>query len=112
MSLLITLAIMLPGGPPAPNVETGHGHVPDHRLIVVAPYRSRFERIARCESTSRWHLDTGNGYFGGIQFTLRSWSWVGGRGYPHWASKLEQMYRGVRLMRRQGWGAWPVCAWR
>ena len=77
---------------------------------VVRPYRSHFESIARCESTSRWHLSTGNGFFGGLQFTLSSWRYVGGGGYPHHATKLEQMYRGVLLMRRQGWGAWPNCA--
>lgn len=115
MSVLLALAVMLPGGapPPPPNVAVAEGRVPvDHRVAVVRPYRARFERIAGCESTWRWHLNTGNGYYGGIQFTLPSWRSVGGRGYPHWASKLEQMYRGVRLMRAQGWGAWPVCAFR
>jgi hypothetical protein len=102
---------MLPGLPP--NVAVADGHVPvDHRLTVVGPYRARFERIARCESRGRWHLATGNGFYGGLQFTKRSWRWVGGRGYPHWWSELEQMYRGVLLKRRQGWGAWPVCSRR
>lgn len=104
------LAVMLA---PAPNVATGVGRVPvDHRPAVVAPYRSRLLRIARCESGSRWHIATGNGFFGGLQFTASSWRAVGGRGLPHWWSRLEQMYRAVRLMHAQGWNAWPVCAWR
>jgi hypothetical protein len=99
--------------PTPPNVAVGKGHIPpDPRPAVVAPYRARFQRIARCESGSRWHIATGNGFFGGLQFTARSWWAVGGRGYAHWHSKLEQMYRAVRLMHMQGWNAWPVCAWR
>ena len=114
MSLLLTLVVMLPGGaPPPPNVAVSHGRVPvDRRVAIVRPYRARFERIASCESGNRWFLHTGNGFYGGLQFTLGSWQSVGGRGYPHWHSKLEQMFRGVRLMRVQGWGAWPVCSRR
>jgi len=98
---------------PAPNVAVGEGHVPvDHRVGVVRPYRAHLDQIAACESGSRWHIATGNGFYGGLQFTLSSWRAVGGRGYPHWWSRLEQMYRAVLLERRQGWGAWPVCAWR
>jgi hypothetical protein len=107
-AFLATLALIAP----APYGHHHHHHHRDHRLAVVAPYRAHLERIAYCESTDRWHLDTGNGFYGGLQFTLRSWYWVGGRGWPHLASKLEQMYRAVRLMYRQGWGAWPVCGWR
>jgi hypothetical protein len=44
-----------------------------------------------------------------LQFTLGSWRTVGGYGYPHQASKLEQMYRAVLLSRQGGWGHWPVC---
>lgn len=73
------------------------------------PYWGIFNAIAECESGGNWQISTGNGFYGGIQFTLSSWYGVGGRGYPHYAVKLEQIYRGVLLMRRQGWGAWPVC---
>lgn len=76
---------------------------------VADPYWGIFQAIAECESHGNWGISTGNGYYGGIQFALRSWQAVGGRGYPHHASKLEQIYRGVRLMRLQGWNAWPRC---
>lgn len=79
---------------------------------VVAPHRAWLERVARCESGGDWSTNTGNGFFGGVQFSLTSWYAVGGRGYPHRASKLEQMYRAVRLLRVQGAGAWPVCGRR
>lgn len=76
---------------------------------VAYPYWGIFNAIAECESHGDWNINTGNGYYGGIQFSLRSWAAVGGRILPSLASKLEQIYRGVRLMRLQGWGAWPVC---
>ena len=84
----------------------------DPRIAVVRPYRARLTRMAYCESSGRWRISTGNGFYGGLQFTLASWRAVGGTGYPHWRSRLEQMYRAVKLMRLQGWGAWPVCQYR
>lgn len=80
-----------------------------HQKKVVGPYRAILERIAVCESTSRWSLNSGNGFYGGLQFSPGSWRTVGGKGLPHQHGKLEQMYRAVRLQRLQGWGAWPVC---
>jgi resuscitation-promoting factor RpfE len=76
---------------------------------VVRPYRAHLLAIASCESGRRWHIATGNGFYGGLQFTPSSWWSVGGRGMPHNASALEQMFRAVLLSRTQGWGAWPVC---
>lgn len=80
-----------------------------HWRRVVRPVNGYLSRIAWCESRHRWHIATGNGFYGGLQFTLSSWRAVGGRAFPHWASPLEQKYRAVRLARIQGWGAWPVC---
>lgn len=81
-----------------------------HRMrLVVAPHDAHLESIAACESGKRWGIDTGNGFYGGLQFTLSSWAAVGGRGFPNYASELEQKYRAVLLSRIQGWGAWPVC---
>jgi hypothetical protein len=80
-----------------------------HRRRVVAPFRPWLERTAACETGGDWSTNTGNGFYGGLQFTLPSWRAVGGVGYPHKASKLTQMYRGVLLLKAQGAGAWPVC---
>lgn len=80
-----------------------------HRRAAVRPYLAWIKRTAQCESGGRWWISTGNGFYGGMQFTLQSWQAVGGRGYPHQNTKLEQMYRSVRLLRLQGRGAWPVC---
>lgn len=69
-----------------------------------------WQQLAQCESGGNWQANTGNGYFGGLQFTLSSWRWVGGTGYPHHASRGEQIRRAERLLERQGWSAWPSCS--
>jgi hypothetical protein len=71
---------------------------------------STWERVAQCESGGNWSINTGNGYYGGLQFNLDSWRWVGGSGYPHEASKAEQIHRAELLHERQGWNAWPACS--
>lgn len=68
-----------------------------------------WDRLAQCESSGNWSINTGNGYYGGLQFSLSSWQAVGGSGYPHQASKAEQIARAEQLLARQGWGAWPAC---
>ena len=69
-----------------------------------------WDRLAECESNGTWDINTGNGCYGGVQFTLSSWQAVGGEGYPHQASKAEQIKRAEILQDLQGWGAWPLCS--
>lgn len=76
-----------------------------------APY-GVWDRIAACESGGNWHINTGNGFYGGLQFTLQSWHAVGGSGRPDQASRETQIQMAERLQRIQGWGAWPVCSAR
>tara|TARA_B110000014_G_C19721743_1_gene377212 strand:+ start:178 stop:426 length:249 start_codon:yes stop_codon:yes gene_type:complete len=68
-----------------------------------------WERMAWCESRRTWDVDTGNGYFGGLQFALGSWQWMGGEGSPADASKEEQIFRANLLWQAQGWNGWPGC---
>lgn len=68
-----------------------------------------WDQLAKCESGGNWAINTGNGYYGGLQFSLSSWRGVGGQGYPHQASREEQIARAEILKNRQGWGAWPAC---
>jgi hypothetical protein len=77
---------------------------------AAASYDPVWDRLAKCESGGNWSINTGNGYYGGLQFSLSSWRAVGGSGYPHHHSKLEQIRRGERLQALQGWGAWPSCS--
>ena len=79
---------------------------PTATFIVTWPW----DALAQCESGGNWALNTGNGYYGGLQFSLTSWRGVGGGGYPYHASPQEQIRRGERLRALQGWGAWPSCS--
>jgi hypothetical protein len=72
-----------------------------------------WNRLAHCESGGRWHIHTGNGYFGGLQISKSTWNGYGGRKfarYPHRASKAQQIRVAERIRRGQGWNAWPACS--
>ncbi len=92
-----------PDGPSQPSGPDGPSQ-PSGNVPTV------WDRVAECESGGDWAIDTGNGFYGGLQFELRSWRWVGGEGYPHEATKAEQIRRAERLLELQGWGAWPACS--
>ena len=71
-----------------------------------------WDRLAQCESGGNWSLSTGNGYYGGLQFSASTWRAVGGSGLPHQHSRAEQIKRGQILQARSGWGQWPHCSSR
>ena len=103
MATLLTTAVLM--------LATVQHH--DSRLEVVRPYDAKLERMAQCESGKRWWikkvLKDGTTYYGGLQFDLSTWRSVGGRGYPHKNSELEQKYRAVKLIKVRGYAPWPVC---
>jgi hypothetical protein len=70
-----------------------------------------WNRLAQCEAGGNWHIDTGNGYYGGLQFSRSTWrAHGGGGGNPARATKAKQISVGERVRSSQGWGAWPACA--
>ena len=73
---------------------------------------STWDRVADCESSGNWSINTGNGYYGGLQFSLSTWRAYGGSGMPNHASKMEQIRIAEKVLGGQGWGAWPVCSIR
>lgn len=89
---------------------------PSPRPAAAANYApsdgSVWDRLAACEAGGNWAINTGNGYYGGLQFSLSSWRSVGGSGLPSSASREEQIMRGKMLQARSGWGAWPSCTAR
>lgn len=74
-----------------------------------------WDRVAQCESGGNWKINTGNGYYGGLQFYHPTWRGFGGQeyaSYAHQATKAEQIAIGRRVLHSQGPGAWPVCSVR
>lgn len=67
-------------------------------------------RLAQCESGGDPSKNTGNGYYGAFQFSLRTWRSVGGSGLPSEASYGEQLARAQALQQQSGWGQWPACS--
>ncbi|WP_405682831.1 peptidoglycan DD-metalloendopeptidase family protein [Streptomyces sp. NBC_00057] len=74
-----------------------------------------WEKVAACESTGDWHINSGNGYFGGLQFTRSTWAAYGGTVYApraDLASKDQQIAIAEKVLEGQGPGAWPGCSTR
>jgi hypothetical protein len=71
-----------------------------------------WDAVAACESGGNWSINTGNGYYGGLQFTMGTWHANGGSGSPSAASREEQIRVAENVLRTQGRGAWPVCGHR
>ena len=74
-----------------------------------------WDRVAACESSGNWHINTGNGFYGGLQFVQSTWVGYGGRAYApraDLASKAAQIAVAKRVLASQGPGAWPVCSKR
>jgi hypothetical protein len=68
-----------------------------------------WDAIAKCESGGNWATSTGNGYYGGLQFTMSTWHANGGQGAPQSASRAQQIAVAERVLSSQGIHAWPVC---
>lgn len=69
-----------------------------------------WDRLAECESGGNWQTNSGNGYYGGVQFSAETWRAMGGSGLPHENSREEQIMRGQKLQKQSGWGQWPACS--
>ena len=85
-----------PAAPSTPSVSVGGGSI--------------WDRIAACESGGNWAANTGNGYYGGLQFNLGTWASYGGSGRPDQNSREQQIAVAERVAAAEGgYGAWPVC---
>jgi uncharacterized protein YabE (DUF348 family) len=123
----VTYAVAIVNG-----VETGRLPVAN---VVIAPAResvvrvgtkpgtevppvsdgSIWDSIAGCEAGGNWAINTGNGYYGGVQFDQGTWERIGGLRFASradLASREEQITVAEVTRERQGWGAWPVCSGR
>ncbi len=86
--------------------------------VGVSPAEAKttvWDKVAKCESGGNWKINTGNGYYGGLQFSARTWTGHGGKKYAskaHKATKSEQIAIARRVLANQGAGAWGGCAKR
>ncbi|MFJ1791802.1 transglycosylase family protein [Kitasatospora griseola] len=74
---------------------------------------STWDKVAQCESTGNWSINTGNGFYGGLQFTSSTWAAYGGTAFApqaNQASKAQQIEVAEKVLASQGPGAWPVCS--
>lgn len=72
-----------------------------------------WDKVAKCESTNNWSINSGNGFFGGLQFTKSTWAAYGGTVYApsaNLATKKEQILIAEKVLKGQGPGAWPHCS--
>ncbi|MFI8101402.1 transglycosylase family protein [Streptomyces sp. NPDC086023] len=85
-------------------------------LLTAAPASAAsvatWDKVAQCESSGNWSINTGNGYYGGLQFSKSTWDAFGGTAYAsyaHQATKEQQIRIGEKVLAEQGEGAWPHC---
>ncbi|MEU9981507.1 transglycosylase family protein [Streptomyces sp. NPDC050856] len=95
--------------PPAPGPGAGY------TMADCATDQWPWGCVALCESGGRWHINTGNGYYGGLQFRQSTWEAYGGLEYARradLATRQQQITVAEEVLRWQGWGAWPTCSKR
>lgn len=99
---------------PHDHAHEPHDHEPDHQPAGRGDPRdpATWDRLAECETGGDWQADSGNGYYGGLQFDPETWRRVGGTGMPHEHPRETQIEMGRRLHAREGWAPWPECARR
>ena len=105
--------------PPSVSMEaTLFPIAPPRSVAASAPRRATYEgntvwdALAQCESGGNWAINTGNGYYGGLQFSLGTWQGYGGSAYaayPHQATRGEQIAVAERLRSARGYQPWPAC---
>ena len=88
----------------APMITAGTAHAATDRT---------WNRLAQCESGGDWHINTGNGYYGGVQFSDSTWDSFGGERFASradLATRAQQIQIAEKVLDGQGWGAWPACS--
>ena len=107
---LVAHSVVAPARPAVQRVGAKPG-------TQVPPARkgATWDAVATCESSGNWAINTGNGFYGGVQFDQNTWERHGGLRYApraDLATREEQIAIAEVTQARQGWGAWPVCSVR
>jgi Transglycosylase-like domain len=96
--------------PPAPVDPANAAPAAPAAPADTATPAANWDKVAACETGGDWNINTGNVYYGGLQFNASTWRDYGGQGLPHQASKATQIAIGEKVLAKQGWDAWPVCS--
>lgn len=102
-----------PQPPPEPESESDSEHQPARASVQRVSGSSVWDRLAQCESSGDWTVNTGNGFYGGLQFHPQTWASFGGHAYApnaHLATRQEEIVIAERVLASQGWKAWPSCS--
>ncbi|MFE6177595.1 transglycosylase family protein [Streptomyces sp. NPDC056464] len=101
--------------PQVAHVEHMSGPPPKPASLSCAKHHWPWGCVAKCESGGNWRINTGNGHFGGLQFSQPTWVGFGGRKYApraDLATRKQQIDIARKVVAVQGWGAWPHCSRR
>lgn len=112
--VVINVAAVTPMPDPAPPIAPEASQPVSAPAPVLTPVHEsvNWNAIAQCESGGNWSINTGNNFFGGLQFTMGTWHANGGSGSPQNASRDEQIRVAENTLHTQGIHAWPVCGGR
>ncbi len=92
-------------------MAVGTKEEPEEPASNFASGSTVWDALAQCESGGNWAINTGNGYYGGLQFSLSTWRAYGGPGYPHQQSRETQIAIAEKLRAATGgYGSWPGCS--
>ena len=95
-------------------VKVGTKEEPEEPAVATSNFAGGstvWDSLAQCESGGNWAINTGNGYYGGLQFSLGTWQAYGGAGYPNQQSRETQIAVATRLRDATGgYGSWPGCS--
>ena len=93
-----------PSSPPSPSPRSPSAASSPPRHPPKPPPTRTWDRLAQCESSGDWHIDTGNGYYGGLQFSMSTWHAHGGSGNPAGATKSKQIKVAEKVLQQPGLG--------
>jgi hypothetical protein len=102
-----------PAATPPAHTSSSLATLAAPRSATFTRQRSVWDDLAKCESSGNWHIDSGNSFYGGLQFWQPTWRLFGGTKYARradLASPQHQIDIAEAVLRAQGWSAWPVCS--
>ncbi|MGV9880416.1 LysM peptidoglycan-binding domain-containing protein [Streptomyces sp. NPDC003006] len=110
---VVLAAVVLPPAAASAAPSPARGAPPPAEKYDCPTEKGPWHCLAQCESNGRWDANTGNGYYGGLQFWQPTWVEHGGLEYApraDLATKEEQIMVAEKVLRTQGWKAWPACS--